>query len=361
MSYHPTTREVGQVNPGCYVLGATNPIDDSKLEKLGGNAIKSSGVPLVTLNNMPPEDYAHSKDTNVAVNMSEHVIPRMLHFESHTGKSDSINVPSNVSTVLERQFNLPDLDFFRLMDKGNVLGCVSDDSNAVTDSAFKVHKQMENPSSSIGHMGRSIDPGFSVVQDKDYYSCQTSNVHPDAFDTRNLFNYPAKNPNHVDREQSDHIALRSMASSSRMLQAPAVSMSFPSAISTSAPVLAPALLRQESMGVNSYLLDDNMRLLALRQILELSKQHHAISSLGANQEPEKCGRPSDVKMLHSLIDLSASGEQRFGPDLSSKQSVSVVTGTSLPSGATSDAGDSNKQAPDRGKLFYSPNVHAILF
>ena len=332
-------KESNQLNHGNHTFGISNVMDSARLEKLKGNVPKSSVVLPCTDFHTPTKDSLHFKANVNMVNCTEHVMPRALNRESHAAECDPFNVYWNAGNGFERQLNIPALGSQRFIDKGKGVGCVADVPYVATDIGYGNHKQVDN---SI--LGGSSDPFFAAVNDKSCYSCQLTSIPPDVSDARNLVSYLEKVPCLGSSGQGDHVAPRSN------LRSQGVSMGFPLVTSTSTLDGTPSFLRQDSIGVSPYLLDEILRLLALRQIMDLSKQQHALSSL-MNQEQGKCGSSSNVQ--HSLVDPSTSQEQRHRPNLSSGRDVSEPSRNLLQSAATFRVGDDiEKVASVTGKCIF---------
>ncbi|KAJ0091724.1 hypothetical protein Patl1_12527 [Pistacia atlantica] len=220
-------------------------------------------------------------------------MPKPPNYESHTAISNPVSVPWSVGNGLERQLNLSEMGFSKLKDKGKGTGCLIDGSYAMTDKELKIQKHLKNPTTFTGAVSESGNPCFSAVHEKSHFLHQSSGVPPDAFDARNLLNHPEK----------------------------AISMAFPSATSTSIPGMTPTVSKLEGININPYLLDENMRLLALRQVLELSKQQH--TSLAMDLDKGRVGNLSNFNAQHPFVE-STFGEQRLGPNITSPQHVSGV-------------------------------------
>ncbi|KAK2659681.1 hypothetical protein Ddye_006214 [Dipteronia dyeriana] len=329
-------KEQSQLNLGNHVCGLSNAMDAATLEKFEGNVIRSSVVPLPAHFTSPPERNANCKADNNIVS-SDHIVPKSLYCESHTQKSELVSVPWSLRNGSERQFNVSEFGFLKFADKGKAVGCTADGSYASTDSEFRIQKQLVEPGMSTGAMAASNDLCFSDVHQKSPNSHQSSGVPPEAFDTRNHFYHPEKPPCIGSSGHINHAVLRSMvtpADSGKILQSQVVSMAFPSATSTSIGGMIPAASKPERIDASPFLLDDDMRLLALRQIVELSKQQHALSSHGMDREKGRLGSLSNANIQHPFIDDPLTfGEQRLGPNLTTQQIVSEVAMASSSSGA----------------------------
>ncbi|KAL5853168.1 hypothetical protein ACOSQ3_008286 [Xanthoceras sorbifolium] len=344
--------EQSRLNLGNHVCGLSNGMNAATLEKFEGNMTKNSVAPLLAHFNSPPERNANFIADNNMVT-SDHIVPKSLYCESYPPKSELVSVPWSVRNGSERQFNVSEFGFFRFSDTGKSVGCTADGSYASTDSDFKIQKQLEKPVICTGATAASTDPCFSAVHDKGHYSHQLSGVPPDAFEARNHFYHPEKVPCLGSSGYIDHAVFRSVvapADSGKILQSQVVSMAFPSATSTSVTGMIPAVSKPEGIDVSPYLLDDDMRLLALRQIVELSKQQHALSSLGMDREKGRLDNLSNVNVQYPFADDPLTfGEQRLGPNLRSQQNVSEVAMVSSPSGAFTRLGvNIEKSAPVTG-------------
>ncbi|XP_058002089.1 uncharacterized protein LOC110654006 isoform X2 [Hevea brasiliensis] len=325
-------REQDHLGYGSCVIN--NAMDGGKVEKLRGNIAKTSGVSLFKHYSIP-EGSSNSKATNNLLNLREHVIPEMQHCESHFVNCEPIIVPWNGGNGLDKQYMLPDLGCLKSADKGKGVGCLAGNSYTETASGSKMHKWMENPSSFTGAVSGNGCSTVPVMHNKNRYSHHLSNVPTDV-SAGKFSNCLEKVPCFGKSGHIDQLLLRSRGSptdSRQILSSRAVPIGSPSSTPTSIPGLTPATLNHESIGISPHLLEDNLRLLALGQILELSKQH-TLSALGKNLEQGKCSN-SSVKVQHSFVEPSTSEEQRHVPNLNRKQDVSEVAMKSDQSGPTS--------------------------
>lgn len=349
-----SARNVSNLNIGCHLFGISNVADAAKLDKFDGNVTKTSMVPSLAHVSTPPEINANSK-ANAHMVSSEHIIPKSVHCESYSAKSNRVHVPWTVVDGSERQLNVSELGFFRIKDKGKEVGCTADGSYAKIDSVANIQRQLESRGACPVAMGSSRDTCSSVVHDKSHYSHQSSGVPPDAFDARNLFNHPEKVPFLGSSRHTDHLFLTSKGSPrgpSQLLQSQAVSMASPLATSAFMQGMEPSASKLEGTGVSPYLLDDNMRFLALRQILELSKQQQAISSLGMDRETGRTSNFSNVN-IRPFVEPSVFEEQTPQPNITSQRGNSEVAMLSPTSSAYTKLGvNIEKSGPVTGKNLY---------
>ncbi|GAV60562.1 SET domain-containing protein/PHD_2 domain-containing protein/zf-HC5HC2H_2 domain-containing protein [Cephalotus follicularis] len=326
-----TRRERGQFNLGTHAFGIGIAKDAAEREKFKGEMAYSVSPILAHLKESPEGDVS-LKAANNSVNTSKHIMSKRLHCVSHSVKSDPAHAPWSSRSNLGRPLNVSELGFFQHMDKGKGVGCCADSSIVATDSVYRVQKQMGNPSSFTELVGGSADPSFPVVFDNSCYSCPLPSVPPDAFDSRVFSNHPERVPCLGSGGHDDHVFPRSTGLpmvSGPILPSQAVSVSFPSSTSISIPGLAPVVLKQDCFSVSPYLLDENMRLLALGQILELSKQQHEVSTNQMNRGKGRFGDFSNANIQHSLVDLSTSAERRHGPSPTSIQGAADRMGNDI--------------------------------
>ncbi|GLT76145.1 hypothetical protein SLA2020_478210 [Shorea laevis] len=305
--------EQRQSNFGDPTFDVSNTRDATKLRKFEVNIAKGSVVPPFT--HLPPEKGVCSKSTSCIVEISESVMPKTLYCESNAPKAGPINVLWSGGSTSQRLLNVPELGFLRLIDKSKGTGFVSDGSCVATEPAVKIQKQIDSPSVFTGAVGGSSSHSFPAVHVKNHFPYQSSNVVTDIHGARNLFNHPVNSPFFGSRGHTGHAFIRSTASSvgsSQISQSSAASTGFPFSTLTPTPDLASTISKQGGFNLGPNLLDESMKLLAMKQIFEPSKQH-AIPSIGINHEPGRYCCSSTPNLQHSILDLSTSGEQRHGP------------------------------------------------
>ncbi|CAK7353818.1 unnamed protein product [Dovyalis caffra] len=325
-----STREREQLNYGHCAI--KNLMDVGKLEKFKGDVAKSTVFSPFKHFNSSLEGNSHSGSTNNVFNSTEQNMPETLCRETHAVKYAGDD-PLNGGNGLERQRTDPEFGFSRPRDMGKGVGCLTGNSFYETNSVPKMHKWKKNPSSS-GVINGNTCAGFPTMHEKDQLPHYLSSLPLDASDAGNLPTYLDKVPCFGSIDHVFPGALGSSMGSGQILPSQAVPIGFPSSASTSISGLNPALLKQDGIGLSPYLLHDNLRMLAYRQILELSKQQHEMSSLGKNHELDR-----RVKLQHSLFEPSASGLQRCDTNFNSKQDDFEVPMKSTQSTLTVKMGD----------------------
>lgn len=305
--YNPSIKRDGkQLNCGNNAFVISNAIDAARAEKTNYNLVQDSVISFVTNLNAPPEENSRPKASNYIYNGGEHAMRSTQHYET-----DLTSGPRNGGNNVQRQLNMSQLGSYRLIDKAKGASFVANDSNLSKDSGFRIHKEIEISSSFNGLSGSS-DPRFLTVYKDGCYSHQLSGVAPNGPDSRRYSNFPEKVCSFSNSGQVGHVDLPSLTSSvgsGLVFSSEGVSKCIPVSASTSVSNQRhhpPALSREQLTGV-THLPDDNSQLLALRQILELSKQHQAWPSLPMNRGEGRFGCSS--YMQNCLVDTSASEKQ----------------------------------------------------
>lgn len=287
-------------------LNEKNTRDASKLREVKvGSARGSMFAPLLHLQ---PERGLCSNNNSSIAGVGEYVMPKTLYSKSHLFKSGPINFPWSGGSTSERQFNIPELGLLRTIDGSKDTGNSYDCSCVAPEPAFKIQKLVERHGISAGAGIGSSSPNFPAAPVKNHFSYQSPNVTPDTHSATNHLNHPVNSSFIGGTGHADHVFIRSMGLSGGSDQ---ISQSFPFYNLIPMQELAPTISEQEVVNLGPHMLDDNMRLLALKQIQELSWQH-TISS-GIIQELGRCCCSSSPTIQHGILDPSTSREQRHGP------------------------------------------------
>lgn len=301
------------MNLGNCVSGVSNAIDAGRLEKLRGNLVQNSAVSLLSNSKTPPENSMRTKANDNIFIGTQHIMPNMQYSGSFPRENG-----------LQRQSQVFELGCRGLTDKGKGVDFISDGHYFVKDRGFRIHKDMEIS---------GTDPHFPEACGNSCRSHLSSSVAIEVPDTRKKCNSHENAPFHGGGGQVDLVNHRSLAvhvGSGLISPFQVVSKGIPT--STYLLDRTSALTKEEGIGVNDHLLDDNLRLLALRQILDLSKQQNAFSSLGMNKAEGKYDGSSYAQ--HSLAELSVPGEQWHGSGLTIERDVSEAAVKPRPSGST---------------------------
>ncbi|XP_057959265.1 uncharacterized protein LOC131151840 isoform X2 [Malania oleifera] len=331
-----------------HAFEVSNALDPTKLVQ--GNVAKSSVISmLLSHGHTPFIGNVHSKMANNTVSGSDQFMSRALHCESHITKSDSVNFSWNRGDGMERQLNINDPffnNYYNNMEKSRGVGCAPDGSCVRTEPSFQFPKQMKN-SSSFAAAGKNGNPTTATAHDNNCCSLQLSGIPSDASHLGRSFSDSGKVSCAGDTRHLDHLLLQSASSPMGFGQIlPSLAVGFSSASSVSVPNMTVALPDKEWIGISSCMQDENLKLLALRHFLELSKREHAVACIGINQERRKFDSSSNVGIQGSAVDLSAPEEKKRGSNRTNNHDSSESAMKSLHSGANClMSGDIEKLAP----------------
>ncbi|XP_010244759.1 PREDICTED: uncharacterized protein LOC104588505 isoform X2 [Nelumbo nucifera] len=320
-----------QVNPMHHALGSSNTIYPAKVEQFKTDATKNSLISMFLshLNAASGGDIQPQAACNI-VSSNEQFMPGVPCNESHISKCDPAALQWNRSEGTERQSGKQGPGLHNQMDKGKGVR-VSDNCYFVPPRISSVFhsKQVPNSGPSTGVIGGYCLPGSSTV-----YERQSSVVgQPSAMllDANRQSNQFGKVSCTGSSGHLDHAFLRSihssLATAGSDMPVSVISVGSSSATSMSRPNLMPAFSNKEGMNVNPHLLDENLRLLVLKHIAELSKRENAIASHDMNPEQVRLHSFSSTELQRKGImeDPFAAEESREGPYPKSKQDTSKVS------------------------------------
>ncbi|KAJ4827238.1 hypothetical protein Tsubulata_015200 [Turnera subulata] len=313
-------------------------IRDASKQELSGNMAIASENSSLNFFNPPPESSSRPKVTRSMPYFSEHILPETFQCQPPAIRCNPTFVPWNSENGMGKQSTLSELGFTGPIEK-EVVKCLAGNSHAETGLDSKMRTWTETPCSFNGVAAVDSSSGCSRMHDRHHFSHQMTDIPSNAPEAVNLSSYMEKIPSFCGNAHSEntHALLGPLGSqmfSGKLLSSKAVAIGGPSSAPSSVPGLNPTLPKQESIGLNHCFLDDNLRLLALRQILE-SSNPHLMSSIGKNLEQEGHSNFSNAQVQHSLIGPFASGEQRPGLKLLSKQHSSDVVMKPFQHGSTS--------------------------
>ncbi|XP_030534190.1 uncharacterized protein LOC115743516 isoform X2 [Rhodamnia argentea] len=252
----------------------------------------------------------------------EVVKPVLWHSISDTAKRDSVDVRPTFYYGSKVPFDNSGVAFHRVVDKGNVVKCLSDSSGLPKESRFTIHGKEENVAAFTG-----FTVGSSAK--RNHFSDKLLDQPQDAAFNRESNSLGKKFPSHGSVHNGDNFLKPMMSPMCFRVISPLQASSSSCHLE---PNMNPTLSKQEGINTTSCLLDDNMRLLALRQILELSQQHREILGLMSHGHEGYSGS-SSFQMQQTLVDpIKVAGEE--GTQSTCRQNDFEVDTTSLPVVAT---------------------------
>ncbi|XP_057467487.1 uncharacterized protein LOC130756882 isoform X2 [Actinidia eriantha] len=282
-----------------------------------------------------------------------HVLPGTLPCESHMAKYGPTSSPWNRGYTTEALMNINKLSAQNHVDKGKEVAFVADSLRVATQQNFKFPAKHMGSSTNCDGVGGTGCRSCLVVNEKSSHPYQLSGMPPDAFDPRNPINHSGKIPylglsGHLDHGVLKSTSLRKDSGSVMPLQS--VSMGFSAPTSTFISNTSPTLRTKEGSGINPYFLDENLKALAFRHVIEVSNQGHGDASFGTTQDQGRLHNSCIGKTQGFIVDPSSSKEHRHGLAVTNKQAASEVAMKVLQSGFTRWMnGDAENTAPAAGK------------
>ena len=167
------------------------------------------------------------------------------------------------------------------------------DSGAKKNSGFGIGQLMEYPSSIRRAVG-GYDSSISVVNEKMYESNFESSLPLDTSMGANIL--------HGSHNMSS-LGLQNHVNQQTSIPFKEILKGLPNHASISVSNQTPTLPQPEAINMDAYLVDEKTRLLAMRQIRELSEQHHA---LHFNMKQKQGGSSSISKVQHYACEASTS-------------------------------------------------------
>ncbi|XP_058111386.1 uncharacterized protein LOC131254706 [Magnolia sinica] len=303
-----------QSNLMSHALRSLNAMGSAKLDQLKGDATKSSLVSMFHSHfGTLLEGDKQSQAPNNTISRSEHFVP-----QKETNGMES--------KLLINGRGVPGH-----MDRGKVLRTVADKCSYIAAKPNSLFPSKKMPDPFAGTLnGHFLDS--SSVHDRQSSAClhQKSVILPDA--ASNARNSSSQFGKALCVGSSNHpepVVLRSVNSAASVtagsgLFSPAAPVGFDSSNSINLANLTSALSNKKGNDLNRHLLDENLRLLALRHVAELSKQDLSISSLEMSPEQGLLYYPLSVAIQRkgSQEGITAPEELREGPYSTNKQQAS---------------------------------------
>lgn len=277
--------------------------------KLGQNSVNSSWI---NYNNLI-ENCMERRAIGNTLNNMEISMPNLQHSVPHFAAYDIDSAPKDGDNVLEQPSNRFECGSSVLDDKGKGVGSVTNQCCFLKDSGFRACKDLESDSSL--HILEAHRENFQ--------SRQLSNIPLDAFDAGRYLSFG----NNVQATCFNHKSLASpIGSDSTMI--------FPSnRVSNESTCLldqTPTLFRENGVGVGSCLLNDNFRLLAKRQIQELSTLQQSVCSIPNVEEVQSRG----VSYLQHSFGVTSTPNEHLSRHDFTRRGVSETTEKTSQCGAT---------------------------
>ncbi|XP_020235631.1 uncharacterized protein LOC109815338 isoform X3 [Cajanus cajan] len=234
------------------------------------------------------------------------IMPKKLYSDFSSKQFGFTNVPWNCNGHAGRQSNNCGLGTNRYLHNDK-WASFPKDSCAKMNSGFGIGQLMDYPSSITRAVGGS-DNCISVVNTKIIESSLPSYLSTGA----NILHH-SNNVSAFGREK--HVTPQTSIPFEGILKG------LPEHVSSSVSNQTPTLPQQQGINMDAHLLDENTRLLTLAQVLELSKQQHALYFNNMNQ---KQGRPSSISNVqHYMYETSTSEQDTSGATLKLTQNRGI--------------------------------------
>ncbi|XP_061376429.1 uncharacterized protein LOC133318449 isoform X2 [Gastrolobium bilobum] len=276
--------EQPQLKPRNYMSGVSNASGAARARSETVNVAK--GLSFSPFPQFTPPPKGKTKASENLVNDGGPIMPKKLHSEFSTMQFGPTNVLWNSNGNTGMQLNSPGSNKYVDNHKGVTF---AKESCAKTNSEFGIAQLMEYPSGILRAVGGS-DSCISAVNGKIYESHDEPSLPSDTF---------------VGAKKVSSFGQDNHVTSGTAIPFEGILRGLPYLVSSSTLNQTPTLV-QQGINMDTNLLDENMRLVALTQIQELSKQQHALHSREMNQ---KQGRFSNISKVQHYIHEASTSEQ----------------------------------------------------
>lgn len=284
--------ELPQLKLRNYMSGVSNALGGARARSETENV--ANGLSFSPFPQLNPQPEGKTKTSETLVNDSGPIMSKKQHSEFGTMQFGPTNVLWNSNGHIGRQLNSSATGSIKFLDNDKGVSFAKD-SRAKLNLGFGISKLVEYPSSVTRAVG-GIDSCISTVNGR---ICESQNELNLPLDTSAGANFLWGSRN-VSSVGQNHLTSGMPIPLERSLKG------FPFLVSSSTLNQTPTLLQQQGINMDTPLLDENMRLLALTQILELSKQQHALHFLEMNQ---KHGRSSNILEVQPDVYETSTSEQ----------------------------------------------------
>ncbi|XP_057721971.1 uncharacterized protein LOC130936023 isoform X1 [Arachis stenosperma] len=263
-----------------YMPGVSNAFGGAARSKPDSAANSLLFSPLPQLN-LQPE--GKTKASEILMNDSGPDISKK-HYEFNGMQFSPINVPWKNNGHTGRQLDCSAVGSIEGLDNDKGVDFAKD-SCAKLNSGFGISNLVKYPSSIRGAVGGN-GSCVSTVKGKIYESYNESRL---PFDTSGGVNFLCDSKNVSSVGQKNHFT------SGTTIPLEGILKGFPFLVPNSTSNQTTTSPQQQGINLARPLLDENMRLLAVTQILELSKQRHALHFHKMNQKHKRASNTSEVQ------------------------------------------------------------------
>nr|XP_025659824.1 uncharacterized protein LOC112755751 isoform X2 [Arachis hypogaea] len=263
-----------------YMPGVSNAFGGAARSKPDSAANSLLFSPLPQLN-LQPE--GKTKASEILMNDSGPDISKK-HYEFNGMQFAPINVPWKNNGHTGRQLDCSAVGSIKGLDNDKGVNFAKDPC-AKLNSGFGISNLVKYPSSIRGAVGGN-GSCVSTVKGKIYESYNESRL---PFNTSGGVNFLCDSKNVSSVGQKNHFT------SGTTIPLEGILKGFPFLVPNSTSNQTTTSPQQQGINLDRPLLDENMRLLAVTQILELSKQRHALHFHKMNQKHKRSSNTSEVQ------------------------------------------------------------------
>ncbi|XP_077238014.1 uncharacterized protein LOC143879490 isoform X2 [Tasmannia lanceolata] len=323
-SYSNRREKESQFNLMSHPVKSINAMDPSKSEHLKGDATKSSLMSMFLSHfSASSGGNIQSKATDNMANNGQHFLTRVLDGDSRSANCDPTDLLRHRIGGIESKLNTNGAGLSNHVDNGQGSRSIDDYYSYIAEKPNSCHL--------VGVSGHCVHSSSSVLDRQPSHLHQSSGLLVDASNARNPANYFGKASRLRSGDHIDHVFHRCINSTPAVtdgsgLPSSAGRLGFSSTNPINLPNFTSSLSDKKGIDVSPQLLDENLKLLALRHIVELSKQEHSVASLEMDLEEgwPSCSPAMEMQRKGPKEGTIESKDVRQGSYLINKEDASEV-------------------------------------
>ncbi|KAI3467984.1 hypothetical protein Pfo_024647 [Paulownia fortunei] len=292
---NPTERRgPTQLKHSSHVGGAYGTITNYRKDSSNGNLeMTDLNPPLLSCFKNPKTKWQFR---NIYDNGSDSHVREKLHYESHASKSEKICFPwSRVAGNIE-EFDTAVSNAQNHMNKGKEVECAMNGLLGAAKSNIEFSKTFKEDLSTFNiDLGKSSSNYSPAFHEKSLDLYQMSAMIADESYGRDIFNNCRKISSLSDIRHFNHNHVKPIQNSINSKET--MAMGFTSKNSVFVQNASPTLSKEKCSGINPGLQDENMKMPAVQNMLELSNRDNGPASVRNVQECEILKNPCVLSML----------------------------------------------------------------
>ncbi|GAB4836815.1 hypothetical protein Ancab_001729 [Ancistrocladus abbreviatus] len=299
-----------QVDLMSHVIKVSAGSDACHVERLKDDLGKSS-----TMQNPSSWRNVHCKEGSKVISDSHCFIPWALHSQSQI-KSQPVNFPCNRNDGTVGPLDTSRSALQKQVERTVEGGYWHNNASAVTEKSFRCYaEEMEKSGTFTRNIGDCHLPDSDAAHAKKSNALQFASALLDTCNNSNPSNYTAQFSGVGSSGMRNYASLRTSSSTlgiDTSLQSQTFSMGLSSSMSITTPNLN-AFFNNNGVGVSPHILDESLRNLASRNVVESYKQQHTCTSSGLNQQETIHSSLCGLRMPSSILNPLTSGGPNNGP------------------------------------------------